>query len=255
MGIIERVLAKFGFVRKSWAKLWAMAQEWRLFGKSVVKPYEQVSNVYKAVKAIADNVPQAELIFKDYETEKEIYPEELIALFERPNPLMSYADFLQALSVFYALYGEAFIIKVQSVGQVIGTRKLPAELWTFNPTKFMEVKNTQGELIGWRYKMQVFSKDEVIHVKDPNPYNEFRGLAPTKPLKEILDIDWLSLVYNKAFFDNDATPGFVLSTDKTLTQQQFERLQKWWEKRHQGASKAFKVAILEAGLKKNFFVA
>lgn len=235
----------------AWAGLWQKVQESKLFGNKVLQPYAQIPTIYKAVKAISDNVPQAELIFKDWSSEEEVYPKDLMQLFSNPNPLMDGVTFLQYVVGFYALYGEAFIIKSPSIGQVANTgRKLPAELWTFCPTKFQEIRNKQtGEMLGWRYGQQEFPLDQVIHLKDFNPYSDIRGLDPTKPITQIIDIDWMSLVYNKAFFENNATIGFMLSTEQELTREQRTRLREWLDKTHAGASNAFKTAILEAGLK------
>lgn len=235
----------------AWAGLWARVQEAKLFGNKVIKPYEQIPTIFKAVKAISDNVPQAELIFKDWDSEEEVYPKDLMNLFSNPNPLMDGTTFLQYVVGFYALCGECFIVKTPSLGQVVGTgRKLPAELWTFNPSKFEAIQDKKtGVLTGWRYGQTVFDVENVIHMKDFNPYSEVRGLDPTKPIQQIIEIDWMSLVYNKAFFENNATIGFMLSTEQELSDVQRTRLKEWLEKKHTGASNAFKTAILESGLK------
>ena len=252
MNLIDKVLAKLGYISKkdyNWGQLFLTAKQMGLIGGSkVLTPYSQVPSVYKAVKAIADNVPQAELVFKDWESEKEIYPKDLIKLFDKPNPLMSGNDFIQAVVGFYALYGETFIVKQASVGQATGKNKLPVELWTFSPTRFKEEKDKDGNLVAWRYGNTRFELDEVIHIKDFNPYNLLRGLAPIQPAKDLIDIDYQSLVYNKAFFDNNAIPPYYLSTDKPLTDKQRTQLQEWYNKHYKGASKAFKMAVLESGI-------
>lgn len=233
-----------------WAGLWARAKEQQMFGNKVVAPYSQVPTVYKAIKAIADNVPQAELIFKDYQTEKEIYPKDLEQLMKRPNPLMTYNIFMQYVCGFMALCGEVFIVKVPSVGQMAGTYKLPAELWVFNPRKFSPVIINE-QLVAWRYQSsnEQFPLDQVIHLKDFNPESNLRGFSPLTAMDKIMDIDYASLVYNKAFFDNGAALGFMLSTESSLTDKQFARLKAWIDKEHKGANNAYKAAILESGLK------
>jgi len=244
-------LMEFALKKSSgtWGKLWEIAQEWKMFGNIVTKPYEQISSVYKSIKAIADNVPQAKLKFyaKD-NPDKEVKPADIVALFENPNPLMSINELLEAIVIFHGLYGECFLVLTQSLGQLTGARRLPAEIWTFNPTYFQQIIDN-GRLIGWRYKYQQLKVEEVIHIRDFHPYNEFRGLSPLKPIQKTIDIDWLSLIYNKSFFENDASPGFMLGTDKALTAEQRTRITEWWNKEYKGASKAFKVAVLEAGLK------
>lgn len=250
MGILTAI--KGLFQRKSFKKLWATVNEWQMFEDKVQKPYEQVASVYKAIKAVADNITQANLVFKDWKTEEKIKAEDLTRLFERPNPYMSRTYFLQAVAGYYALTGEIFIVKGRSIGQEIGTKRLPAELWVFNPSKAEHIiKKIDGvdTLVGWKYGQTFFEKDEVIFDRDFNPYDNWRGLSPLKPIAKQIDIDWASLIYNKTFFDNDATPSLMLTTDKNLNPDQRTRIQEYWEKRHKGMSKAHKVAVMEAGLK------
>ena len=231
----------------NWAQVFQAAADLNFGTDKVTKPYEQVANVFKAVKAIADNVPQAELVFKDYKTEKEVYPEDLMSLFDNPNPLMTRNQFMQATSGYLALYGEVAVILGKSVGQILGTRKLPAELWPVNPEK-VTMETSGNAVTSYGYNGQTFAVDEVMFIKDFNPYSVFRGLAPTKVLSKIIEIDWASLLYSKAFFDNDATPGFMLTTDKPLTEVQRTRLNEWINKTHKGASKAFRSVILDNGV-------
>ena len=231
----------------SWQQIFGAGLDQIMGGDNVNKPYEQVANVYKAVKAIADNVPQAELVFKDYKTEKEIEVPKLCSLFDNPNPLMTRNEFIQATAGYLSLYGECIILKTKSVGQAAGTSNIPAELWPVNPSKVTHKANA-NTITSWTYNSHEFMPDEVIFIKDFNPYNAFRGLAPTKVLEKIIQIDWSSLLYSKAFFENDATPGFMLTTDKPLTEVQRTRINEWINKKHQGASKAFRAMVLDNGI-------
>lgn len=268
MGLLTKFANKVGLVTSSqvaelnkeitelktkssaWSTLFNISQEWRLWGDKVVKPYEQIASVYKAVKAIADNVPQADLIFRDKKSKK-LVDDEIVGLFNNPNPFMTETDFIQAWVGFFCLYGESMVIKETSLGQLAGTRKLPAELWVFNPIDFQEVTDNCRTITSWRYNKEgrLFTPEEVIFMRDFNPYSLFRGMAPTKPIEKVIDIDWQTLIFNKAFFENNATPGLTLSTEQRLNQEIVDRLRNQIEQRHQGASKAFKVAIFEAGLK------
>lgn len=92
--IIDTILSRIGLARASalkpvqkasggeWGKLWLTAQENRLFGETVNRPYEQISNVYKAIKAITDNLPQADLKFYDKSGKNEIISDPIIDLFK-----------------------------------------------------------------------------------------------------------------------------------------------------------------------------
>jgi HK97 family phage portal protein len=216
----------------------------------VTKPFDQIPSIYKAIKAIADNVPQADLKFRDKKSKKPIDTDPIIDLFNRPNPYMTESDFIQSWVGFHCLFGESLVVKEESLGQVAGSRNLPAELWPFNPEHFTPM--TQGRLItSWTYSAEsiIYKPEQVVFCKDFNPYSLFRGSKPLGSIEKIIDIDWKSLIYNKAFFDNDATPGLMLSTEEELGADVVKRIQAQFEAKYKGARNAHRVAILEAGLK------
>lgn len=238
----------------TWGKLFETGQLMRLFRDTVDLPYQQVASVYKSVKAICDNVPQAKIAFYNKKTGKEITDDsvkEIRVLLENPNPIQSGNDFIQEWVGFYALYGEGFIRKVSSVGGIITPGKLPAQLYNMNPKQMQEMLDqVKGLVTAWKFAGKVDLKpEELIHTKDFNPYNPYRGTAPLSPIDDEIFIDQSTLDYNKTFFGNDATPNFVLSTEKGLSEDTRERILKWWKERHQGTKKAFNPTVLEGGLK------
>jgi HK97 family phage portal protein len=226
-------------------------------GTYVQKPYETIATVYKCVKAICDNVPQAELGIYNKSKKEKTDDQKLRAMLEHPNPDQTFHDFVQEWAGFYALNGEGFIHMTKSIGQVAGTGYgLPAELRNLNPQYMKEIVDWgTNKLVGWKYSIpnqggqQTFTVDEILHTKDFNPYNQFRGTSPLKPIMDELEIDQATLIFNKAFFKNDATPGFALSTEQNLTEEQRNRIQEHWDKKNKGARKAFSTTVLEKGLK------
>lgn len=253
VNFIDKLLERVGYVKvrsKSFERLFAMAQEAKMFQGQVTREYEQLPTVYKSIKAISDNVNQAQIRFYRKSDDEEFEDKNLNKLFTQPNPLMSFSELLEATIVYHRLYGESFWVFQKSVGQIINGKGVPAEIWTFNPCNFKEMVDRQTKsLLGWRYNNQNFGIEEVMHFRDVNPYDDIRGLSPLKPGKMTIDIDWFAMLYNRAFFENDATPGFTLSTDKDLNKSQRDRLEQWVKDNFRGATNAFKVAIFEAGLK------
>lgn len=247
--IITRVASRIVEKSGGFEKLWSIAQEWKLKGNNVSHPYKQDVNIYKAVKAIADNVQQAEPAYYESSSKQQVESKDLDRLFNSPNRRQSFKDFIQEAAGHYSLGGEVFIRLIRSVGQEAGTSRLPAEMIVDSPCGYTQVLDDNRDLIGWRYGGKTLALDEVIHVKDFNPYDRFRGLPPTEPLKHEIDVDYRSMLYNKKFFDNDATPSLSLSTDKNLTQEQRDRLTDSFEKRHKGLTNAHRPTVLEAGLK------
>lgn len=235
----------------SWSSLWPMAMEWVLFrNRKLTKPFAENGNVYKAISAIASNVPQAEIAFYKETTNEETQDAALSDLLYRPNEFESWNDFIEKVAGHFAASGEAFIIKEKSLGQVIGTRKLPASLWVA-PSSDMEKiedRNT-GRLVAWKFKNRRVEFDEVIHIKTFNLYDPYRGISPLDVMDGEIQLDYKSLQFNQRFMDNDATPNFILSTEKNLTEEQRKRLTEWAEKRNRGVENAGKMNVFDNGMK------
>lgn len=234
----------------AWDRWFSTGMDLLGLSSQVAEPFKQIPAVYKAIKAIADNVPQADLRFRDRKTKKPLESDPIIDLFNRPNPFMTEQDLIQAWVGFHCLYGESIIIKEASVGQRSGSRNLPAELWAFNPEHFTPQVEKRA-IKSWTYSREgiTFQPEQVIFTRDFNPYDMFRGTRPMDAIEKVIDIDWKSLIFNKAFFDNDATPGLMLATEEELGEEVIKRITEQFKASHQGARNAHKVAILEGGLK------
>lgn len=221
----------------------------------VTNPYETVATVYKSVRAICDNVIEADpQLYQKQPNGKHGEPIDDVpfhVFLQNPNPRQSFQEFMQEWIGYYELHGEGFILKTPSIGQIAGTYGLPASIENLNPAYMTEVvDHATNTLTSWRYKNgQIIDPKWVIHTKDFNPNNQWRGLSRIKPIYDELMIDTASINWNLQFFRNDATPGFAVSTDLSLNDEQRNRLEEWWNRRHKGTRNAFKFAIFEKGLK------
>jgi HK97 family phage portal protein len=234
----------------TWGKLFETGQNMGLFGGNLVTaPYKEIASVYKSVKAIADNIAQAQIIFVNKKGE-EIDDPKLVERFARPNTGQSFNDFIQEWAGFYSLYGEAFVhFMAMTVGENAGTQ-LPA-LVNLNP-KAMQETVINGVISKWRYSGQPpieFIPEEIVHTKDFNPYNSFRGLSPLAPISDEIEIDQAIMTFNNAFFKNDAMLHVILATEKNLTEDQRNRIIEWMKKNHKGTNNAFRFDVFEGGLK------
>jgi len=239
----------------TWNKLFIYGQSLTLGDKAVQFPMKEVASVFKAITAICDNIPQAGFAFftrSGEEAKDSTTTGTLADRMARPNAKQSWGDFLQEWSGFYALYGEAFVRMIRTIGSETG-RGLP-EFVNLSPAKMREqIDRETGAITAWKWTGGAISEDipteDIIHTKSFNPYNPMRGLSPLDAIAEEVEIDQASLEFNRAFFKNDATPNFILSTDATLTKDQIERLTEWWKSRYGGRKNAFKPAVFEKGLK------
>jgi len=206
----------------------------------VKEEYSQVLAVFKAIKAIIDNVPQVEPLLLNWNTGEKTENNEIYRLIENPNTNNSFYDFIQYLVGYYVLFGEVFIRKENNtVGDMIRTNRLPSMIYVENPLNFTELidKETR-EIAGWRCSKNGFmcnyNTSEIIHIKDFNPYNRYRGLSPLVPAGILTNVDYKAMLFNDAFFNNNATLGLVLTTPEILTEQNIDRLRSSLNKMHQG---------------------
>jgi len=240
---------------KDYANTWLKASPLMMGGQEageIVTPASQSYLVYKCVTVIANNFPQAPFVLLGDNDQPISESHPLCQLFKNPNDTMSGFDLWSSTSTFYTLYGEAFWYIVRSVGQNMGTTKIPAEIIVLDPRKMKDVVSPDtGELLGWLYNGSVsLSLDEVIQFKNTNPYNRFRGLSPLDAVSMEVKSDYKASVYQAKFFDNNAIPGMVLQVDKddNSTLAELKKLVRIWEQGHQGVTNAGKTGILRGGM-------
>ena len=152
---------------------------------------------------------------------------------------------MEQTQTYIDLVGEAFWLIIKDrIGR-------PAELCAINPNKMKVVPHSKDYIAGYVYvnghdKIPL-EKDEVIHIKLPNPNNPYRGQSPIASIMSDIEAEKFSSQYNKSFFQNSAEPSGVINFEGTLTDSQYERLRYQWNEQHQGVSRSHKVAILEGG--------
>lgn len=240
--------------QKDWSSQWLRLKEKNLLeqGDQLVDPAQNSYIINKCVNIISQNFPAAPLVlFRGSKGDSIPYESSEYDLFKKPNESMSPYDLWSATSLYFSLYGEVFWYLVQSVGQLMGTRKSPAEIIVIDPRVMKEILNTDRTLKGWIYNGTLpIEKDEVIHFKNNNPYNPYRGLSPLDAVRVELNTDYKAAKYQEAFFINGAVPSIVIKTpeEDDTSIPELKKIARIWEQRHRGSSKAHKTAILRGGM-------
>ncbi len=109
-------------------------------------------------------------------------------------------------------------------------------------------------MVGWNLILPDGTKveyglDEVIRFKLLNPYDLTKGLSPMNAARLAIEGDMKSEALNNRFFDNNASLGGILTTEKILADTQLKQLAKDWAQQYGGVAQAGKTAILHSGLK------
>lgn len=96
---------------------------------------------------------------------------------------------------------------------------------------------------------EVYTPDQIIHFKKPNPDNPFRGYGAVEALADAIDTDNITNETQRNFFEKGAIGNFVLTTEANVTQDQLKRLKSEIQAAYGGAKNAFKAMIFGNGLK------
>jgi HK97 family phage portal protein len=179
----------------------------------------------------------------------------LLDLLDKPNMETTKGEWMYTVQSHLKLTGDAFVVKVRNGRQVTGLRLLPPDKITLDlqsptPTDPTVVKGfIYRDRINGEEVYAYYDPADIIHIKLPNPNNAFRGLGAVEPLAETIDIDNLTTETAKKFFQNGALSNFVLSTDKSMTDEQLKRINAEMRNTYTGVKNAFKTIILSGGVK------
>jgi HK97 family phage portal protein len=219
-------------------------------------PFSQHAVIYAAVDAIARNIAGLPFVIQSAHSESEAdFANPLLTLFEEPNPMMSKSDFFYFIMLWLMLSGECIVVKEGAVNRVSNITEIPAELWPINGAAFKHKVDKRTKLIShWVLNEGtpdevVYYPHEVIHIRLPNPYNQYRGLAPLSAAMAAARTDWASSRFNEAYFNNGADPGGIITYPEKvkLTEGQKDEVVQSWDDDHKGPDKNMRTAILDRG--------
>jgi len=203
---------------------------------------------FMAINAIAERV--AMLDFETYKINRDGSEDPvdhpINKILRRPNPLQTKAQFIWQMMVYYLASGECPIILDRPTN--------PTELIILNPQKIEPVFDKDKGICEYIYsktdgtRMHIKS-DLIIFLNRPSLITPFRGEGIMKYIASTLDIDYYYEEYLKKFFWNDATPGFMLTTDQQMSKEWVDRLMAQLQTKHRSWKKAFKAMVLTGGLK------
>jgi len=252
--IADRVANFFGYY-KGVALTTSAAMGFREYpaAKSTDQLGSYISWVYGCVKARATDVSKIQLKLykvnrKTGETE-DVEEHDSVSLLRSVNPFMTLKQLVEYTQAYKDLAGEAFWL-LERAGNGSG---LITQIWLLRPD-YIDIKTSvTGFVSGYVYKVPGaqpidLKVEEVIHHKEFNPLNPYRGMGVVRAAAVTIDTDEYADDYNKNFFRNSAQPDIVLSTEQKLTDAQVKRISAEWHNKYGGTRNAHKLAILEGGL-------
>jgi len=183
----------------------------------------------------------------------------LLDLLARPNPMMARSEFIEAVTGYYLIAGNAFIEAVSVDGGP------PRELWPLRPDRMKVVAGKTGLPQGYTYTLAgaerrwdadpVTDRVAILHLKTFHPLDDWYGLSPVEPAGFAIDQRNESDKWNMALLQNGARPSGALVFEPgqgaaaNLSDEQFARLKREVAEQYGGAKNAGRPMLLDGGLR------
>lgn len=202
---------------------------------------QKLSWVYSAVSLTSRTAATSELNVKQRAGKKAVdvdnHPFEL--LLEKPNPLQSRFEFLEALFGFRKLAGNAYVWLNRT-----GPDKEPVEMWIIPPQRIRPVPDSRMYLRGYLYMPEDGGKEipletwEVCHFKQWHSTNSFVGLSPIEALSQGVKGELAMQEWNTNYFAKDhAKPQGALAYADSINNDDWETMKQDINDSHGGTQR------------------
>lgn len=214
--------------------------------QSYLKAYGEIGWLFACVNIIAQataKVPWHLYQVKDKSERTELFQHDIIGLLNHINPFQSRYQFFYFGTMYKLLVGEEF-------WQINFKGGRPYEMWLAPPAFMSVIPSPENYISHYEYRrndfVRAFTVEEIIHIKTPNPLNEYRGLSPAQALTIELDSERYAGIHQQKMFFNQAIPAFTLEypAENMPPAEQRKELMQEWDERYRGFRNSGKTAFL-----------
>ena len=208
----------------------------------LVSIYGNLGYVFACVSYIAMCLRLIKVEVIDPKSNKIVPTSSSYRLLTKPNKESGFSRFLEAFGVSTLLTGNFYceIVKVAN-----------------NYTKsleFLQPHRVKYENDHYIYMESSTSKTElkpeqVFHVKTYNPMDDIYGFPQLLSTESDINVAKYINVFLENYFKNGTILSGIIEADRTVPDKVVERLKKVWRELYSGVKNAFKIPILEGGLK------
>jgi HK97 family phage portal protein len=183
-------------------------------------------------------------------------PDDLTNLFNLPNPYMDYTELLELSIIDLLVAGEFFWLKYKcGTDETSPQYGKPLALYRLSPALVEIVldDNEQPDYVEWRApghgKPVQFKPEHIVHVKRPNPHDQWRGMSVIAASPQAMDIELAVTEAMRNYYDNGTWASGVLESDRTVPPSTWAKIKRQFRQLYQGKQSAGNVIMLERGLK------
>lgn len=194
--------------------------------------YRKNSIASACIQMIATSAPEAFLrVHRDTSDGLVEVPDHwLMKLLNNPNPYMSTFELWEWVHTFLNTGGSSY-------WELVRANQNPnseiIQIYPLRPDRMSIVPDDKSFIARYEYHVNgqiiEYEPHEILHIKFPDPLDEFNGLSPIKRIARELGIDNEATDFTQSFFENAAVPYGLLSTDQQITDGEANRMRlRWW---------------------------
>jgi HK97 family phage portal protein len=176
--------------------------------------YRENAIAFRCIKMIATGIASTRLMAVNRSgAEVENHP--VMDLLARPNPMMSGAEFIEAVVAYLMISGNSY---VEAVGP--SDIRPPKELWALRPDRMKVIAGDSGMPKGYEYEHAgrklrwsvdvIRGRSPILHMKEFNPTSDWYGMGRMEAAAFGVDRHNMAGEHNMALLQNGARPTGAL---------------------------------------------
>ncbi len=212
--------------------------------------YQKNIVVYRCVSLIARGV--ASVPWQLYKGDMRLTTHPLLTLLRHPNPQQGLSRFMEALTAYLLLAGNAYIEAVMPENE-------PLELYLLRPDRVRIIPGSSGVPQAYEYTLggravripvdPLNGKARIRHMRTFHPLHDWYGMSPIEAAAHAIDQHNAVASHNLALLQNGGRPSGALQINmgegEILSEEQRTRLRQELKKSYEGCSNAGRVMMLE----------
>jgi len=165
------------------------------------------------------------------EVAREDHP--FLRLLDRPNPLLSRFELVEATVGCLEIHGNAYWFLAGMPGGI------PQELWPLRPDRVSIVPDARRGVRGYVYEVDgrqiPLDAAEVVHFRRWHPANDYYGLSALEAARLSVESDRAMADWNRRYFgEGMAVPAGIVAIRDRVSDADFERLKREWRMAYGG---------------------
>jgi HK97 family phage portal protein len=172
-------------------------------------------------------------------------------LIREPNEYQTDFEFFEEIEYHLMLTGNVFM-----AGEEFNSKGQPRALYNLRPSRVKIMPSPETMIRGYLYYPGTageppipYGREEVIHLKYPNPANDLYGLGVCEAAEKVLNAEVFHRKSIEAFFQNGMQLSGYVTSDQAVDDISWERAKADFKATHGGTGNRYKTAFFDSGLR------